>query len=405
MRILYLTQWFEPEPMIKGVTFARGLADRGHHVEVVTGFPNYPIGKIYPGYKLSLYKREIMNGITVHRLLLYPSHSQSSLGRILNYFSLALGAGLFAAFRARQFDVIYAYPPITLGLAAAFAGWVRRRPFVLDIQDLWPDSVVKSGMPGTAKMEAALHVLCNFVYRRARKIVAQSQGIRDRLVERGVPREKLTVVYNWAEEAAAAPSGKCDLSRFQFQGRFNIIYGGNLGRAQGLDTLIRAAHSAAQQVSDLQLLLIGDGIEAHNLRSLVRELNATSVRIERGVPRDEIGDVFAAADVLALHLLDDPLFEITIPQKTQFYMAMGKPVLIGVRGEAGNLVTESGAGVSVPPQDIEAMAQAMIDLARADKALLAEMGKRGSDTYRRQFSFIGAVAATEEVLKAASGSQ
>lgn len=399
MRILYLTPWFEPEPMIKGLPFTKALAQRGHDVEVVTGFPNYPKGKLYPGYRIALHKREVTDGIIVHRVAHYPSHDRSSVGRVLNYVTFFVSALTFSLLNARRFDVIYTYPPITVSVAAAIAGRAAGKPFVMDIQDLWPDAVIKSGMPGTKRMEAILTALCNFCYRRATRIITQSRGIKSRLIERGVPAEKMTVIYNWADEATAAPSGQWNMGQYGFDGHFNIVYGGNLGRVQGLDTLVRAAHLARRQVPNLQLLLIGDGIEADSLRALIAELKADNVRIAPGIPRDRIGDVFAAADVLALHLWDDPLFEITIPQKTQFYMAMGKPVLIGVKGEAEDFVTRAGAGIAVPPQNVEAMAQAMVRLAQASPQSLAEMGRKGRDAYWREFSFATAIAATEAVLQ------
>jgi colanic acid biosynthesis glycosyl transferase WcaI len=399
MKILYLTQFFEPEPMVKGVVFAKGLAERGHEVEVLTGFPNYPTGKLYAGYRIGWHTRELIDGISVHRLPLFPSHDGSSVGRILNYLSFMLSVAIFSAFRARRFDVIYAYPPITTGLAATFAGWVASRPFVLDIQDLWPDCVVKSDMPGTRRMETVLHMLCNFVYRRATRIVVQSSGIKARLIERGVPAGKLAVIYNWADERAAAPAGLCDLALYDFTNHFNIVYGGNLGRMQGLDVLVKAAHLARLQVPQLQLLLIGDGIEGDNLRALVQQLGATNVRIVPGVPRNMIGDVFAAADVLTMHLWNDPLFEITIPQKTQFYMAMGKPILIGVKGEAADFVVNANAGIAVTPQDVDAMAQAMVQLANMPAERLAEMGRKGREAYWRRFSFATAIGATDDVLQ------
>lgn len=398
MRILYLTQYFEPEPAIKGIKFVKGLSDRGHYVEVVTGFPNYPGGRIYQGHRLSFYKREVIDGIVVHRIPLFPSHDMSSVGRAANYISFFLSAAIFSAFIARQFDVIYSYPPMTVGLAAWFAGWIARRPFLLDIQDLWPDSVVKSGMTGTSKLEAPLNSLCNFLYRRASGIVSQSQGIKTRLVERGVPGEKISVIYNWADERAAAPADLCDLSPYRFADKFNFVYGGNLGRVQGLDVVVRAAHLARQRVPCIQLLLIGEGVERDNLKALVHSLGAENIHIAPGVPRQMIGDIFAAADVLTLHLWDDPLFAITIPQKTQFYLAMGKPILIGVRGEAADFVTSAGAGISAVPQNVMALADAMVQLANTPSEQLAEMGRKGREFYWRSFSFAGAITATEKAL-------
>jgi len=135
MRILYLTPWFEPEPMIKGLPFTKALAQRGHDVEVVTGFPNYPKGKLYPGYRIALHKREVTDGIIVHRVAHYPSHDRSSVGRVLNYVTFFVSALTFSLLNARRFDVIYTYPPITVSVAAAIAGRAAGKPFVMDIFD------------------------------------------------------------------------------------------------------------------------------------------------------------------------------------------------------------------------------------------------------------------------------
>ena len=143
MKILIVTQWFEPEPTFKGMLFARELVARGHEVEVLTGFPNYPGGKVYPGYRIRPWVRERLDGIDVLRVALYPSHDNSSLRRAFNYVSFAFSAAVIGTALIRKPDVIYAYhPPITVGLAAAAIGLFRRAPFVYDIQDLWPDTVV-----------------------------------------------------------------------------------------------------------------------------------------------------------------------------------------------------------------------------------------------------------------------
>lgn len=403
MRVLYLSQWFEPEPVLKGAGFVRGLSERGFELEVVTGFPNYPAGKIYEGYRLAPHREDMVQGLPIHRVALYPSHDSSSLRRILNLFSFAFSATLYGIFRAKRFDVLYAYPPIPTALAAAMICAVRRRPYVMDIQDLWPDSVVKSGMAGTRWMERILTPLCNFAYRRAARVVVQSRGIAERLIERGVPAGKIDVIYNWAHEEQ--PTGRCDLSAYGFEGRFNIVYGGNLGRVQGLETLIRAAAIAGKTVPGLKLLLIGNGTERDRLRALVAELGGDNVQVAPAVPRDQIADVFAAADVLALHLVDDPLFAITIPHKTQSYMAMGKPILIGVAGEAARLVTDAGAGVAVAPGDVEAMAAAMVRLANAPASERDAMGRCGLESYRARFTFAGALDATAETLTRAAASR
>ncbi|HWT29701.1 MAG TPA: glycosyltransferase family 4 protein, partial [Propylenella sp.] len=316
------------------------------------------------------------------------------------YFSFAFSAAMFGLFKAGKFDLLYVYPPPPAALAAALICAVRRRPFVMDIQDLWPDSVIRSGMPGTRWMERVLTPMCNFAYRRATRIVAQSHGIARRLTERGVPRDKISVVYNWAHEDG--PTGTLDLAPYGFAGRFNIVYGGNLGLMQGLDTLIRAAQVAAREVPNLQLTLIGNGADRDRLLALVRELDASAhVRIAPGIPRDQIGDVFAAADVLALHLIKDPLFAITVPHKTQSYMAAGRPILVAVEGEAASLVTEAGAGVSAESGNVVAIAAAMVRLARTSPEELQAMGEAGRREFGERFTLAAAIEATDAAIQQA----
>lgn len=392
-RILYLSQWFLPEPITAGHKLARGLQARGFDVEVLTGFPNYPSGKLAPGYCLSPHMREEIDGVSVHRVFLFPSHDRSSIGRMLNYLSFFLSAFLFCLFRARRYDLIYVYhPPITTGLAAALSGLITRKPFMLEVQDLWPDSVAASGMSATSALSRILGPICNFVYRRAAFVFGQSEGMTARLVERGVSSERADVFFNWADEDAARPNGLYDVAMLNFEGRFNFVYAGNLGTVQALETLVEAAHLVAREVPHVQLTLIGNGTERMRLENLVRDLGASNIQICNGIPPSHIGDVLAAADVLVAHLKDDPLFQITIPSKTQFYLAMGKPILIGVSGAAAQIVTEAGAGIAVPPEDVDALSKAMLHLASLRQGELDAMGVRGRRAYDTRFAFDSTVS-------------
>lgn len=387
-KILYASQWFPPENVRSGLQIAHDLRERGHHVEVLTGFPNYPNGRIYPGYRLRPYLRERIEEIDVHRVFLIPSHSRSSLGRMANYFSFCLSVFLFLIWAGRRFDIIYVYhPPITVGLAAALAGVLTRRPFILEVQDLWPDSVGVSGMSGTSLFARLLRPMCRFTYRRAAVVIGQSQAMTARLIERGVSARRAMTNFNWADENSAKANGRFDVSTLGFEGRFNFVFGGNIGRAQGLETVVHAALAAAREDPRVLLTLIGGGVERAYLQALVEELGAQHcVQFRPAVPVEEIGDIFSAADVLLVHLLDDPLFGITIPSKTQFYLAMGKPILIGVQGEAAAIVTDAGAGIAVAPQNVAAMTQAMLAFARMPDAQRAEMGLAGRRAYDRHYS-------------------
>ncbi len=400
-RILYLTQWFEPEYTPRGLKFAQGLVARGYDVEVATGFPNYPSGKLAPGYRLKPYQLEIMKGVRVNRIYLYPSHDRSSLGRVINFLSFFVSSTIFCLIHRRRFDMIYVYhPPITVGLAAALSGYFTKTPFLIEIQDLWPDSVVASKMSGVGVLARMLNPVCRFVYSRAVLVLGQSHAMTERLIERGVPRCKAATTFNWADEEAVRYGGGFDVEYLEFQGRFNFVYGGNLGSVQGLETLVRAACLAQTTAPEIQLTLIGDGLERDALAALIAELGGEGVKLRSGVSQSQIGDVFAAADVLVAHLIDDPLFEVTIPSKTQFYMAMGKPILMGVRGESAAIIEESGAGLSVEPQNIEAVAQAMIHMAGLPRAELDAMGARARTAYERRFSFTVALSEIDGHLDA-----
>lgn len=396
-RVLFLTQWFDPEPAFKGIGFVKALRDAGFSVDVVTGFPNYPRGKLYSGYRIGLFRQETMDGIPVRRLPLYPSHGRSAPGRMANYLSFFVSVLLWGLVRGGRYDVAYVYhPPITVGLATAVFGRVWKLPFILDIQDLWPDSVEASGM-GRPWIVRLLNAACNFVYERAARIVAQSRGMATELAERGVPEQKLEVIYNWADEVAAKPSGQLNLAHYSFEGQFNIIYGGNIGRFQQLDIAVQAAMEAAKIEPAIRLLLVGDGVEADNIRALATTSESV-VMVAPAVPRNQVGDIFGAADVLLIHLADDPLFRITVPQKTQFYMATGKPIVAGMAGEVAQMIIDADAGIVVPPGDIRALAAAFVKMVRMRPSHRTAMGSRGLEYYRSNLSFYSGIYKTSNIL-------
>jgi colanic acid biosynthesis glycosyl transferase WcaI len=396
MRILYLTQWFEPEPnIIKGIGFVRALQADGHEVTVVTGFPNYPEGRIYPGYRLRLVSIEILDGVRVVRLPLYPSHDASSFRRSLNFLSFFLSALIYMLGRRRQFDVAYVYhPPITVGLAAALAGVLRPLPFVLDVQDLWPDTIPATGMVGDGRLVRLLGALCRFVYARASAIIAQSEGMRARLIERGVSPDKLTTVRNWASTDYSAPSQHPNCAAHP---RFTIVYGGNLGRAQGLETVIDAAALIGHR-EDIEVLLYGDGLEETALRERAASADAGRIRFMGRASASAMQGIFARADALLLHLRDDPLFAITIPSKTQAYLAMGRPVVAGVDGEVASLLRASGAAIVVPPGKATLLAEAIMKLADLPLGQRTAMGEAGTRFYHETLSFEHAMVRTIGVL-------
>lgn len=402
VRILFVSQLFDPENAIKGASFARSLQDMGHEVEVITTFPSYPGGRVFTGYRQQWRQVEDMNGVRVVRVPTYVSHGQSAIKRMASYASFALSAGVYAMFSARKPDVIYAYyPPVLVGLLALMLGWLRRVPYVYDVQDLWPEALVATGnVRADSRLTKAIEHFCRWVYSRAARVVVLSEGYRDALIRKGVPGSKIVRVYNWCDEnrmqvANCMPSGWADVP-----GRFRVLYAGNLGAAQGLAHVVDAAgklHQAGH--TDIQVVFLGGGVERDAL--VLRAKNLPNVTFLPAVKVDEVGNYLAAADALLVHLADDPVFDITIPQKTQAYLLAGKPILMAVRGEAASLVSTAGAGLVVPPENAELMAQAMLRLSNLTEAELLVQGNNGLKFYREKMSAAHGIGAIEEMLREA----
>jgi glycosyltransferase involved in cell wall biosynthesis len=386
-RVLLLTQWFDPEPTFKGLVFARELKAQGFEVEVVTGFPNYPGGKLYPGYRVRFLQREVIDGVTVTRVPLYPSHGQSGIGRVLNYVSFAASSLLYGLFGAKRPDVIYAYhPPLTVGIAAALIRLLRRVPVVYDIQDMWPDTLRATGMFSNEKALNIVSKVCDWVYKRVDQVVVLSPGFKRLLLERGVPERKIDVIYNWCAEDMVCAPGAERPANFPDASRFRILFAGNMGKAQSLEAVITAAEQLQTRAPELMFVFLGGGVEVARLQEMAARKGLDNVTFLPGVPMADVGAYLAHADALLVHLKKDPLFTITIPSKTQAYMAAGKPLLMAVDGDAADLVRASGCGVVSESENPDSLAEAALALMRLSAQEREEMGRKGQDYYQQELS-------------------
>jgi glycosyltransferase involved in cell wall biosynthesis len=393
IRVLLLTQWFDPELTFKGMVFARELVRQGFEVEVLTGFPNYPGGKVYPGYRIQLLQREVIDGVQVTRVPLYPNHDQSAIKRVLNYASFAASSLVYGLFMARRADVIYAYhPPLTVGITASLIRLFRRIPVVYDIQDMWPDTLRATGMISNIRALNAVEAVCQWVYRRVDHIVVLSPGFKRLLMQRGVPETKINVIYNWADEVAlASPLGQLPAS-YPSADQFRIVFAGNMGKAQALDAVLDAAILLQARDSRVCFVMLGGGVEVNRLKLRAADLKLHNVIFLPPVSMAEVGTLLLAADALLVHLRKDPLFEVTIPSKTQAYMAVGKPLLMAVDGNAADLVLQSGGGVVAESENAEALADAAEGLAALPSEQLLAMGQRARRYYQDHLALSVGVA-------------
>jgi glycosyltransferase involved in cell wall biosynthesis len=392
MKILILTQWFDPEPCFKGLAFARQLARRGDTVEIRTGFPNYPDGKVYPGYRVRPWRVERVEGFRVCRVALYPSHDRSALRRSMNYASFALASAILGPFLAHRPDVIYVYhPPGTIGFPALLLRWWFSVPVVYDVQDLWPDTIAATGMVSSRTALSLLDRLCRFVYRHADQLVVLSPGFRRALIDRGVPENRIQVIYNWAPDDALAASAGPLPSYDKRTDEFRVVFAGTMGFAQALDAVLEAAAQCAVRVPQARFVFVGGGVDRSRLEMEARKRRLDNVEFISRQPPSAMRAIFDQADALLVHLKDDPLFAVTIPGKTQAYLASGRPLIMAVRGDAARLVERANAGVLAEPEDPTSIAAAVEKLASLLPEDRERMGAAGKAFYQRELAIDVAV--------------
>lgn len=386
--ILLLTQWFDPEPTFKGLLFAKALKKKGFDVEVVTGFPNYPGGTLYEGYKIRLRDLQFIDGVKVTRLALYPSHDSSALKRILNYLSFAFTSLIYMLFFAKRADVIYAYhPPLTIGVVAVVTRFFRRTPVVYDIQDMWPDTLQATGMLNNKKLLSFIGKVAQWVYARIDQMVVLSPGFKRLLIQRGVEDEKITVIPNWCDENAltSAEVKKQDVFPEQDQS-IKIMFAGNMGKAQALEVVIEAAQQLQEKKANIAFIMIGGGLESKALKAKSEALGLKNITFLAQMPMTEIGAYLEQADVLLVHLKKDPLFEITIPGKTQAYLSIGKPILMGVQGDAADIVTQAKSGFVFEPENPDSLLAQIDKISQLQKQELVQMGQNSKAYYDSHLS-------------------
>lgn len=405
MRVLILSQYYKPEPVPKPEELAQELSKRGHAVAVLTGFPSYPTGKLYPGFRLALLKRETIDNIPVVRTFEFPYHGKQALWRFLNYFSFMASAPLGGWF-APPCDVIYVWhPPLTIGVAAWIIARLRRVPFVYDVQDIWPEAAVLSGMLKDGMLVRILSALEKFVYRRADHLLVVTDGARENLIAKGVPPAKVTTMAHWVDESLFTQvdeHSRLNLRReFGWDNRFVVLFAGNIGMVQGLDTVVLAAQQL-QKEKDILIAFVGDGADKERLQNVVASLNLNdSVRFIERQSREKAAIFMGAADVLVVNLRRSELSRYVIPTKTLAYLAAGQPILMAMEGAAADLVQTAGAGIVIPPEDPALMAQSICCFYAMPATERAAMGKKGRDYLLSNFSKERIIPKYEEVLRQA----
>ena len=404
MRILILTQYYHPEPVEKIHDLARGLVQMGHVVQVITSFPCYPKGKIYPGYRLKLIQKEELHGVRISRVPQVSDHSRSASRRALYYLSFAVSAAIAGLAIGRGVDVILVYQAaLPVGLSGIFLKQFRRVPLVLDVVDLWPESVVFTGMISNKFAISLICAVAKFVYRGANHVNVVTHGYKRCLTAMGVDEKKIGVIHNWMPSATyQVVKAEPELAKREgLYGRFNIIYAGTMGPMQELRTVLDAAE-LIRDIPEVQFVLIGDGLQYEDLVKTTQERSLVNVIVLGRRPPQEMPGFYALADILLVHLKPDPLSDVSIPSKTFAYMASGRPVLMAVRGDAQTFVKDSGFGIAVEPSNPERMAEAVRWFYTLPKRERNQMGKTALNVYSKNYCSEVQINKFERILRVAS---
>ncbi|MFZ1363242.1 MAG: glycosyltransferase family 4 protein [Candidatus Nanopelagicales bacterium] len=388
VRVAFVTQWFPPEPAYVPLSIVQSLSASGIDIRVLTGMPNYPEGKIYEGYPRWPGSVDEFDGLTLQRAPLFPNRSSSTLKRTLNYLSFSTTAAAHSKRVLAGADVTLVYgSPATAAIPALYAKRRWGTPFVFMVQDLWPDSVfstgfLNSGLKGSLA-STALNRLMTTIYHEASQIIAISPGMIEELRNRGVPPEKLTLLYNWANEKPPKASTTSRDVRTELgipEDSLMLLYAGNHGYAQGLDSWIHAMEKNRDS-SKAHLVLIGSGPHKKELEELTQTLGVDRVHLLDPVSQENLTPYTLASDAMIISLTDKPLFSITIPGKTQEALFAEKPILASIAGDVSELIRGSNCGFVAEPSNPESIAQCIRKAEKLGRENLSSMGIRSKQLY------------------------
>jgi glycosyltransferase involved in cell wall biosynthesis len=371
VRLAYLSHYFPPEsnaPAARVHELSRALVGLGHEVHVVTGQPSHPRGVIYPGYRAAEYRREDIDGIHVHRVPTFPAANRGVLVRGLGYAAMPTAQVAYAARKLPPLDLVLATSPqIFTGLAGLALARLRRLPFVLEVRDLWPESIVSVGaLSPRHPVIRGLEHLEHRLYRGAAGIVSVTDSFVDHFVAHGVDPSRIAVIKNGADLELFDPETPPAPLRATLgiaPDALVVLFCGTIGMAHDVGLLARAAAIAPANFNT-HFVIVGDGAGRAQLAAEIAELGVGDrVHLLPAVPRREVPGLLAAADISAVVLRDSPTFAGVLPSKIFEAMAMRTPILLGVRGEAQALVEAAHAGLAFTPGDPTALLASLRALA------------------------------------------
>lgn len=400
MKVLLVTQYFYPENF-KSNDIAIELTKKGHEVTVLTGLPNYPEGKIYNNYGFFKNTRENFQGVDIIRTWLVPRGKGGGIRLFLNYFSWAF----FASIRAltlsfqQKFDVVLVHEPspITQGFPAIVVSKIQKIPLHFWVLDLWPESLTSAGGVNNKMVLSLFEKMVKYIYNNSNKILISSKGFKESILAKGNYAHKLVYFPNWAEDSIL--KGNADYPIPELPKGFKIIFAGNIGMAQDVMSIVKAALILKDQL-DIHFIFLGDGRSKPQLEQYVDENNLNqTVHFLGRFPLEAMKTFFTKADVLLVSLKDELIFNLTVPAKLQAYMCTKTPILGMLNGEGAAIINEANCGFSANAGDSEGLAKEIIKLYEMSNEERNVLGLNGFEYFEKNFTMNKCIDSLELILK------
>jgi len=399
VKILIISQYFKPENF-RINDLAEQLIEKKHKVTVLTGLPNYPKGKLFKGYNFFSFGRYYENRLSIIRVPIIPRFSSKGWQLFLNYFSFALSASLISPFISKKYDLIFVYEPspFTVGIPAVLIKKFIKKPIIFWVQDLWPESLEAAGKIKSPVVIYLISKMVRWIYKNCDVVLVQSKGFINSVINSGAMKEKIIYIPNWAENEYILTPKNTNFDNLDFpKNGFKVLFAGNLGAAQSLNTIIKAAVTLKN--SEINWIIVGDG---RYKKYLMENINDNSLQdkfffIDQQ-PLSNMSNLFSSSDVLLVTLLKKHIFSLTVPGKIQSYMASGKPIVAAIDGEGFNIINNSKSGIAVKAEDHESLANAILNMSKMNKSDLDNMGKMGFKYYQDNFNRESLIQKIEKIM-------
>ncbi|MPQ43421.1 glycosyltransferase family 4 protein [Clostridium tarantellae] len=383
MKILVVTQYFWPEDF-RVNDICEGLKEAGHQVEVLTGLPNYPEGKIFKGYSLFKKRPKEYKGMKVMRVPMVPRGKNSALMLALNYISFMIMASLKAVTLFKKYDRVFVFQvsPITSAVPAIILSKIKKIPSYIYVQDLWPETFYSIVNISNKRVRSLMKRICNRIYGAFDKLLLASKGYENIFIKEGINKNKLEYFPQWAEDFYSNKNENIDLNKTDFI----VTFAGNIGKAQSVDTIIKAANLAKEH-KRIKWHIIGDGSEFESIKNLVKDycLHET-VKLFGRKPSKDMPKYFSQSDALIVTLKDEEILKVTLPAKVQSYMAASKPILAAISGEGNRVIKESNSGITTEAEDYEGLYDNVMKLHKMNEEQRKTMGNNGKKYFEENFT-------------------